>query len=616
MKAREAKGRGGIVADEMGLGKTIQAVELIRSSWLAALKSATPSSHATLVVIPLAVQRQWVAELKRFAPELSSSVIVYKKARGVTVESLSAASVVLVTYGLLRRELSLPQQRRLLLTVKWYRVILDEAHTIRNRETDVAKAVFLLHRRHKFSLCGTPLVNGLSDLASQCEFLGCVPQNDPKWWTQQAEDTSDDPTVTDSATRTLALADLHSWRETTILRRTKAVALVLPRLDIQLVTVPLSSNEAEQYAEMLCRAKQEFRDLQAKKVGKDILYQFLVLLILRLRQLSCDPRLLEARTASVNIDDVQDEVEKEKESVGHRDEISKAETVGPDAANVGAKTLAVARHLSALIKQEATAKVLVFSQWTRYMDFVQEQLEKRGIVYERYDGTMGDDERERRMVRFQKNPSVKVFLISLHAGGLGLNLPQANHVYLLDQWFNSAAEEQAISRAHRNGQTRPVTVYRFITNTSIEKCMMQLKTRKQNTASVCVDGVVGLPYRVLEGIFSELLHAQERPADTTSDCKTSLSTALVNATARPRKRKAAATAAGKKAPPTKRLSQEAKMWAQCVGAHALSVKPIQKLGWSRERVHTAPQIGCDDVPEDPYTDINSVQESNLNDTDT
>lgn len=416
-----ASGLGGILADEMGLGKTVQALGLIQS-----LHEDGQLTRPALVVAPTSVLSTWQHEAETFAPGLNVvAVTETQKRRGDAVaDRTKGADVVLTSYTLLRLEAEQYQE------VDWSLVLLDEAQFVKNRAAQAHKAVRKLRARTKIALTGTPLENNLMDLWSILSITAPGLFPDPKAFTavfrKPIEEGSPD-----------ALERLHRRIRPLILRRTKsAVATELPDKQEQVVAVELSPQHRRLYDRHLARERQKVLGL-VDDLGRNRITILRSLTLLR--QLCLSPRLIDDQlpVASAKIDTLVESLA-EVISGGHR--------------------------------------ALVFSQFTGFLALVKHRLEEEGVAYEYLDGRTRD--RAARIASFREGEA-PVFLISLKAGGFGLTLTEADYVFILDPWWNPAAESQAIDRTHRIGQDKPVNVYRLVAADTIEERVVALQQRKR-----------------------------------------------------------------------------------------------------------------------------------------
>jgi len=432
---------GGCLADDMGLGKTVQVLALLEARRNGQNKNAKPS----LVVVPRSLIFNWEQEAERFTPKLR--VLTHTGAdRTKEVEHFERYDLILTTYGTLRRDAIHFQD------VEFDFVILDEAQAIKNAKTESAKAVRLLKGKHRLALSGTPIENHLGELWSLFDFLNPGMLGTASVF--QASTNGGRPP--DEETRQLLARALRPF----LLRRTKQqVATELPEKLEQTIFCEMEETQRRQYNEL----RDYYRSSLMKEIDlvgiKRSKIQILEAL-LRLRQVACHPDLVQGNKGSVS---------------------TKLDVLLPQLSEV----------------TEEGHKALVFSQFTSFLAIVRKRLEEQGISYEYLDGKTRD--RQGPVERFQNDPNCKLFLVSLKAGGQGLNLTAAEYVFLLDPWWNPAVEAQAIDRAHRIGQSRRVFAYRLITRDTVEEKVLQLQGTKRELA----DAILNADNSILKNITGE-----------------------------------------------------------------------------------------------------------------
>ncbi len=426
-------GLGGVLADDMGLGKTVQVLALIQTY-------RTPSKTTKLpflVVAPRSVVYNWIDEASRFTPK-----IVVAEYRGPDREKLrerfNELDVVVTTYGTLRRDIGF------LATVEFDTVILDEAQAIKNPGSQTAKASRLLNARHRLALTGTPIENHLGELGSLFTFLnpgllGRLPRLEAL-----------------NGGRAPSKPELEHIAQDTrpfILRRTKAQVLPdLPPKTEQTLLCNLHPEQRKLYNKVRASYQANLLEqVEAKGVAGSAIQVLAALL--RLRQIACHPAL----------------VDPEWEDAG------------------SAKLDALFEQVSEVLDEGH--KVLVFSQFTKLLGFVKKRLDEDSITYAYLDGQTRN--RGEVVERFQTDPDCNLFLVSLKAGGTGLNLTAAGYVFLLDPWWNPAVEAQAIDRTHRIGQTQPVFAYRMIAEDTVEEKILELQRSKRKLADAILEGGEG-----------------------------------------------------------------------------------------------------------------------------
>ena len=428
---------GGILADEMGLGKTLQVLALIKNLIDAG------ENLPNLVVCPTTLVWNWQAEVKKFAPDLK--VVVPQGAlRRDQIKGIKDYDLVITSYALLRRDALLYEK------IMFNYVVLDEAQNIKNRNTINARMSKRIQSRHRLVMTGTPMENSIADLWSIFDFL--MPGFLGKY--ESFRKRYEIPILRDQNKQ--VLETLGRKIKPFMLRRLKKeVIKELPDRIEQVSFCELEPTQYKCYEQMLVLARKEVTTA-IKTNGFNKSRMKILTIILRLRQICCHPQL-----AKVNL--------------GHR--------------------LLVSAKLNLLkeMLQEALSgghKVLIFSQFVGMLEIIAEYLNKEGIVFEYMDGSTKD--RPQAVERFNSSPEVKVFLLSLKVGGVGLNLTSADTVILFEPWWNPAVEDQAIDRAHRIGQENTVMAYKFICKGTIEEKILELQKRKKNMIDslvVAEDGI-------------------------------------------------------------------------------------------------------------------------------
>jgi superfamily II DNA or RNA helicase len=429
---------GGCLADDMGLGKTVQALAMLET--LRAQGNAGPS----LVVAPRSLLFNWAAEARKFAPQLR--VLEHHGVdRGKHFDSFGQYDLVLTTYATMRLDIAE------LAKTEFEYVILDEAQAIKNSGSQVAKASRQLNGRHRLALSGTPIENHLGDLWSLFEFLNPGLLGSSRSFARTFAGKGAPPERREALAR--ALRPL-------ILRRTKEqVAPELPERIEQTLYCELEGKQRRDYDDL----REHYRQLllgRIKTAGVAKSRMQILEALLRLRQAACHPALIAPtlETSSAKLDLLLDELTEVLDS-GHR--------------------------------------ALVFSQFTTFLSIVRRSLDERKINYLYLDGKTQD--RQAIVEQFQRADGPQLFLISLKAGGLGLNLTNADYIFLLDPWWNPAVEAQAIDRAHRIGRQRPVIAYRLIARDTVEEKILELQSRKRELA----DSIISEDNSVLRGLAVE-----------------------------------------------------------------------------------------------------------------
>jgi SNF2 family DNA or RNA helicase len=414
---------GGILADDMGLGKTLQALALICHARL-----VCPEQPPFLVVAPTSVVSNWLSEAVRFAPDLRVVCLTESasKRSAPSADTVATADLVITSYSLLRID------NDKLTGLDWSGLLLDEAQFVKNHRAKTYQCARRIAAPFKLAMTGTPLENSLMDLWALLSITapGLFPDPDrfSEYYRRPIERNKD-------ATR---LRQLRRRIRPLMLRRTKeSVASELPPKQEQVVEVELHPKHRRIYQTHLQRERQKVLGL-IEDLDRN---RFTVLRSLTLlRRLSLDPALL---------DDAHNGVP-------------------------AAKVEVLLEDLSELVGEGHQA--LVFSQFTTFLTRIRERLKEADISYAYLDGRTRN--RERVIQRFRAKDA-SVFLISLKAGGFGLNLAEADYCFVLDPWWNPATEAQAVDRTHRIGQTKTVMVYRLVAKDTIEQKVMDLKTRKE-----------------------------------------------------------------------------------------------------------------------------------------
>lgn len=597
--------RGGILADAMGLGKTVMTIALLLThsgrggssgSQCAALSSfedcednltsdkfstiprkesklssfdkllkrgKTFANGGNLIVCPMTLVAQWKSEIETHAqPGMLSLYVHYGQSRSKDALILSQSDVVITTFGVLSSEFSTenPEGNGGLFSVRWFRVVLDEAHTIKSSKSQISMAAAALVADRRWCLTGTPIQNNLEDIYSLLRFLRIEPWGSWAWWNKLVQKPFEegDP-------RGLKL--VQSILKPIMLRRTKACTdkegrpiIVLPPADIQVIYCELTEMERDFYDALFKRSKVKFD--QFVEQGRVLHnYASILELLLRLRQCCDHPFLVLSRGDTQEFSDLNKlarrflkgghDVEKGKSKVAPSpafvmevvEELRKGEegecpicleafedaVLTPCAHRLCRECLLASwrspasgicpvcrkiiskqelitaptnsrfqidveknwvesSKVSALLNElenirEEGSKSVVFSQWTAFLDLLQIPLSRKGVSFVRLDGTLNQQQREKVIKQFSEEDSIMVMLMSLKAGGVGLNLTAASNAFVLDPWWNPAVEEQAVMRIHRIGQTKNVKIKRFIMKGTVEERMELVQARKQRLIS-------------------------------------------------------------------------------------------------------------------------------------
>ncbi|WP_183742437.1 MULTISPECIES: DEAD/DEAH box helicase [unclassified Janthinobacterium] len=443
----------GILADDMGLGKTIQTLAHILLE-----KEAGRLTAPALVVAPTSLMGNWQAEAARFTPGLRV-LLLHGPQRAQHFEQIGQYDLVLTTYALL------PRDEETLRGQRFHLLILDESQYIKNSRAKAAQTASLLQATHRLCLTGTPLQNHLGELWAQFHFLMPGLLGDEK--TFNAEFRKPIEKLGDSARNAFLIRRIKPF----LLRRTKdKVAKELPPKTEMVREVELAGAQRDLYETVrLAMDKKVRAEIAAKGLARS---QIVILeALLKLRQVCCDPRLVAG--------------------------------AGKKSAAPSAKLLELMEMLASLLADGR--KVLVFSQFTSMLALIEEQLRERGIAYALLTGDTRD--RTAQVTTFQQG-AVPLFLISLKAGGVGLNLTAADTVIHYDPWWNPAAENQATDRAWRIGQDKPVFVYKLIARGTLEEKIQDMQRRKAELANaVLADGPaqkLAITHDDLQAIFAPL----------------------------------------------------------------------------------------------------------------
>ena len=444
-------GLGGILADDMGLGKTLQTLAHIQIE-----KDAGRLDRPALIIAPVSLMGNWRNEAERFCPGLRT-LVIHGKDRHEVTGSVLEHDVIIAPYSLL------PRDKEGWLDTPWHIVVLDEAQNIKNASTHAAQVVGQLNTRHRLCLSGTPMENHLGEIWSLFHFLMPGFLGSQKRFTELFRNPIEKQGDPDRLTQ------LRARVTPFMLRRTKAlVASELPPKVESITRVELSGKQADLYETIRLGMEKTVREaLNNKGLAKS---QITILdALLKLRQVCCDPKLLKL----------------------------------PAAQKV--KTSAKLEQLMEMLPEMVAEgrRILLFSQFTTMLTLIEAELKKRNIPWVKLTGA--SQNRDALIEQFTSG-AVPIFLISLKAGGVGLNLPQADTVIHYDPWWNPAAENQATDRAHRIGQTHTVFVYKLVAQGTIEERILALQERKAALADSMYSGATGRKQPLFtEGDLAELL---------------------------------------------------------------------------------------------------------------
>jgi non-specific serine/threonine protein kinase len=421
-------GWGGILADDMGLGKTIQALSMLHH-----YKEITGGLKA-LVVCPTTLIYNWRNEVQKFSPSLSFH-IHHGSIRTRNVEELKAHNIVITTYGTLRSDI------QVLLKMNFDYVILDESQAIKNPASKVTKAAGLLNAKNRLCMSGTPLQNNTFDIFAQMNFLNPGLLGNMEFFRNEFA------TPIDKFGEQEQKEHLRKLLFPFILRRTKEqVAKDLPDKTETILFCEMETEQRKVYEAYRNSYREKILGtIDQQGIGKS---QLTILQgLMKLRQICDSPAILNEDEKypnhSIKLDELAREIE---ENIGNH-------------------------------------KALIFSQFLGMLALIKKKLIEDGIPFEYFDGSTSAPDREKAIQNFQNNDECRVFLISLKAGGVGLNLTAADYVYIVDPWWNPAVEQQAIDRTHRIGQTKNIFAYRMICVDTIEDKILELQERKRKLAS-------------------------------------------------------------------------------------------------------------------------------------
>jgi superfamily II DNA or RNA helicase len=417
-------GWGGILADDMGLGKTVQALTMLDH-----YKNENDGLMA-LVVCPTTLVYNWQNEIKKFTPGLKAH-IHHGSTRTRDVEEMKANNIIITTYGTLRSDI------QLFLKIKFDYVVLDESQAIKNPSSKVTKAASLLIATNRICMSGTPLQNNTFDIFAQMNFLNPGLLGTMEFFRNEFANPIDKFGEQEQKEHLRKL--LYPF----ILRRTKEqVAKDLPDKTEQILFCEMETEQRKIYDAY----RNSYRDKILGTIEEQGIQRSQLTILqglMKLRQICDSPAILNEEEKYPNHSIKLDELTREiTENIGEH-------------------------------------KALVFSQFLGMLGLIRQKLKEANIPYEYFDGSTSSADREKAIQNFQNNDDCRVFLISLKAGGVGLNLTAADYVYIVDPWWNPAVEQQAIDRTHRIGQTKNIFAYRMICIDTIEDKILQLQERKK-----------------------------------------------------------------------------------------------------------------------------------------
>ncbi|MCM5527948.1 DEAD/DEAH box helicase [Parasegetibacter sp. NRK P23] len=429
-------GWGGILADDMGLGKTIQALSFLHHI------QATQGKMQALVVCPTTLMYNWENEIKKFTPNLTY-IIHHSSMRTRSSDILGGYDVIITTYGTLRSDI------KVLSEIAFDYVVLDESQAIKNPASKVTKAASVLKAKNRLCLSGTPLQNNTFDIFAQMNFLNPGMLGSIEFFRQEFA------IPIDKFGEQERKEHLRKILYPFILRRTKEqVARDLPE---KMETILYCEMEDEQ-RKIYDAYRNDFRDRILGIIDEQGIQKSQLTILqglMKLRQICDSPAILNEQEKFPNHSIKLDEIARE------------------------------------ITENISNHKALIFSQFLGMLGLIREKMKELGVEFEYFDGSTTATERERAIQHFQNDDKCRVFLISLKAGGVGLNLTAADYVYIVDPWWNPAVEQQAIDRTHRIGQTKNIFAYRMICKDTIEDKILQLQEKKRLLAKDLISDDTG-----------------------------------------------------------------------------------------------------------------------------
>lgn len=420
-------GFGGCLADDMGLGKTLQIITFLQH-----LKKSRKIERAHLIVVPTSLIFNWSEELKKFCPSLSILNMTGSD-RSKKTADFNQHNLVITTYGTLLRDIALLKEH------SFEYIILDESQAIKNPNSKRYKAVRMLQAQNRLVLTGTPIENNTFDLYAQMTFVN------PGLLGTIANFKSEYATAIDKNKDANIAEELRQLISPFLMRRTKdQVAKELPAKTEQILYCTMGKNQRKVYDAYRNKYRNYLMGkIEEEGLGKSKMYVLEGLT--KLRQICDSPRLL------------------------NEDETYTSESIKID------------ELIAQVLERTGNHKMLIFSQFVTMLQLIKERLEKEGISFEYLDGKTKN--RQEKVANFQNDATIRVFLISLKAGGTGLNLTAADYVYIVDPWWNPAVEAQAIDRCYRIGQDKKVMAYKMICKDTIEEKIVSLQASKKQLSS-------------------------------------------------------------------------------------------------------------------------------------
>ncbi len=439
---------GGILADDMGLGKTIQVLAFL-------LKQKEENKKANLVIVPTSLLFNWKNEIEKFTPTLKA-VFHHGLDRMKDHTEFKNYNMIVTSYGIMARDIEMFRK------YEFNYVILDESQAIKNPSSQRFKATTLLRAKHKLTLTGTPIENNTFDLYAQMEFLN------PGFLGSQAQFKENYSDPIDKNSDVERATELQHMINPFIMRRTKEqVAKELPPKIEDFIYCEMQAEQRKVYDAF----RNKYRDYLIGKIdenGMENSKLYVLEGLTKLRQICDSPELL-----------------------------NEPEFYGTDSV----KIRELVKHIT---EKTGKHKLLIFSQFVKMLTVIRRELEQLGIAYDYLDGQSTQIARQQSVEHFQTDNNTRVFLISLKAGGTGLNLTAADYVYIVDPWWNPAVENQAIDRAYRIGQDKHVIAYRMICSETIEEKIMNLQAKKKKIAGDIISTDEGFIKNLTKADIEEL----------------------------------------------------------------------------------------------------------------
>ena len=419
-------GWGGILADDMGLGKTVQILCFLQ-------QQVNNNRSCNLIVVPTTLLFNWQNEIKKFTPELSY-LIHHGSDRSPNLRNYRDYDLIITTYGLMFNDIEIFKN------IPFNYAVLDESQAIKNPTSKRYKAACILNAKNKIAMTGTPIENNTFDLYAQINFLN------PGFLGSQQSFKAEFSKPIDTEGDGDRAMELQKLIKPFVLRRTKEqVATELPPKVEDYIYCEMEPTQRKIYEGY----RNKYRDYLLKKIEEDGLQRsklYVLEGLLKLRQICDSPEILS------------------------------------DQEDYGKESIKIKELLNHITEKTGNHKILIFSQFVRMLKVIERELSNNAIIYEYLDGQSSTKNRQKSVENFQTNDACRVFLISLKAGGTGLNLTAADYVYIVDPWWNPAVENQAIDRTHRIGQDKHIIAYRMICKDTIEEKIMKLQAKKMKIA--------------------------------------------------------------------------------------------------------------------------------------